>query len=107
MRNSPRGRENVKKSKESAVEQAARDAEKHPARPEQYVEGFQTGYDQERDTAEELQGPNFARGVAKEDAPGPPPQGRFSEGIEQDPDETATQAERRFSEGAEKRPTKK
>jgi hypothetical protein len=92
-----------------AAEQAAR----HPARPEQYVEGFETGYEQVRETPEELRGPNFARGIAREEPAGPPPQRRFSEGIEQTPDEgveqapeqAATRVERRFSEGVAKRPT--
>ena len=85
------------------VQEAAARAEAHPARPEQYTEGFQTGYDQARDTPEELLGPNFARGNAAEDAPGPKPTGRFSQGGEQDGDTPEKLAERRFSEGTESR----
>jgi hypothetical protein len=77
--------------------------EQHVARPEQYQEGFETGYDQAQDTPEELLGPNFARGVAEE-TPGPPRQGRFSEGAETTGEADETTAERRFSEGIEGRP---
>jgi hypothetical protein len=77
--------------------------EQHVARPEQYQEGFETGYDQGRDTPEELLGPNFARGIAEE-RPGPPRQGRFSEGSETTDDTDEKTRERRFSEGVEGRP---
>jgi hypothetical protein len=92
----------TKKTKLSEAERAAARAAEHPARPEQYVEGFQTGYDQARDTPDELRGPNFARGIAEEAPPGPQPQGRFSEGMEQTSTTAAKQTERRFSEGIEK-----
>jgi len=71
------------------------------ARPEQFHEGFQTGYDQARDTPDELLGPNFARGIAKEQTPGPQPQGRFSEGAETTGETEEKTVERRFSEGVE------
>ena len=71
------------------------------ARPEQFHEGFQTGYDQARDTPDELLGPNFARGVAKEQTPGPQRQGRFSEGAETTGETEEKTVERRFSEGVE------
>ena len=71
------------------------------ARPEQYQEGFETGYEQARDTPEELLGPNFARGVAEEQPPGPQRQGRFSEGAETTGETEEKTAERRFSEGIE------
>ena len=91
----------TKKTKLSEAEQAAARAAEHPARPEQYVEGFQTGYDQARDTPDELLGPNFARGIAKEQTPGPQPQGRFSEGAETTGETEEKTVERRFSEGVE------
>jgi hypothetical protein len=90
---------------EDAAEQ--RRKQEHPARPEQVHEGFQVGYDQERDTPEEELEPNFARGIAHEDAPGTEKHGRFSTGQERDPDSPEKEVERRFSEGSERRPTSK
>ena len=76
------------------------------ARPEQTGdEGYAEGYDQEPDTPEENQEPNFARGVSHEDAPGTEHHGRFSEGQEQLPDTPEKDVERRFSEGQERSPT--
>jgi len=76
----------------------------HPAKPEQTREGYETGYDQERDTPEENLEPNFARGVSEE-----PPEGghhgRFSEGQEELPETPEKTVERRFSEGVERSPT--
>ena len=77
----------------------------HPARPEQTDEGYETGYDQERDTPEEELEPNFARGVSHEDPPGTEHHGRFSEGAEELPDTPEKNVERRFSEGIERSPT--
>ena len=76
-----------------------------PARSEQTDEGFETGYDQERDTAEEQLEPNFARGIADEDLPGTERHGRFSEGQEELPETPDKNVERRFSEGIERSPT--
>ena len=92
--------------KETAARAAAR-AEAHPGRPEQFVEGFETGYDQARDTPEEMLGPNFARGNTVEDAPGPQRQGRFSEGAEQEGETAEKVVEGRFSEGNEQTPRKR
>ena len=78
---------------------------KHPARPNQVDEGFQTGYDQARDTPEERLGPNYARGISGEDVPGNERQGRFSEGAEQTGETPEKVVERRFSEGVERSPT--
>jgi hypothetical protein len=78
---------------------------KHPAKPEQTDEGFETGYEQERDSAEELVEPNFARGISEEAEPGTEHHGRFSEGEEELPDSPEKQVERRFSEGIEESPT--
>ena len=91
------------------VEEAAEERRKHehPARPEQVHEGFQVGYDQERDTPEEELEPNYARGIAREEAPGTEKRGRFSTGAEQEPDSAEKEVERRFSEGAERSPTSK
>jgi len=90
----------------TAEEAAAERAEnEHPARPEQTDEGFETGYDQERDTPEEELEPNFARGISHEDPPGTRKHGRFSEGEEELPDSPEKEVERRFSEGIERSPT--
>jgi hypothetical protein len=91
------------------AEEAAEERRKqeHPARPEQVHEGFQVGYDQERDTPEEELEPNFARGIAREEAPGTEKHGRFSTGAEEQPDSPEKEVERRFSEGAERSPTSK
>jgi hypothetical protein len=76
--------------------------DEHPAAPEQVDEGFETGYDQARDTPEEEQEPNFARGLAE---PETEHRGRFSEGQEELPDTPEKEVERRFSEGIERSPT--
>jgi hypothetical protein len=89
-------------AEEAAAERIERE---HPARPEQTDEGFETGFDQERDTPEEQQEPNFARGIADEDVPGTEKHGRFSEGQEELPDSPEKRVERRFSEGIERSPT--
>ena len=76
-----------------------------PADPEQESEGFETGYDQRRDTPEEELPPNFARGISEE-PPGGGHKGRFSEGEEELPPGTPEKViERRFSEGVEESPT--
>ena len=80
------------------------DAHDGPARAEQTDEGYETGYDQERDTAEEQLEPNFARGIADEDAPDTQHKGRFSEGQEDLPETPEKNVERRFSEGIERDP---
>jgi hypothetical protein len=74
----------------------------HPAAPEQTDEGYETGYDQKRDTPEEELEPNFARGIAEPDTE---ERGRFSEGQEELPDTPEKEVERRFSEGIERSPT--
>ena len=82
----------------------AHDSHDGPAKAEQTDEGFETGYDQERDTAEEQLEPNFARGIADDDAPGTEHKGRFSEGQEDLPETPEKNVERRFSEGIERDP---
>jgi hypothetical protein len=92
----------------TAEEAAAERAEhKHPARPEQVHEGFETGFDATRDTPEEQREPSFARGVAEEVPPGTERHGRFSEGQEELGETPEKTVERRFSEGAERSPTSK
>jgi hypothetical protein len=78
----------------------------HPAKPEQtHDEGFEQGYDQQRDTPEEELEPNFARGISAE-PPGGERHGRFSTGEEETPEDDPTKnVERRFSEGIERDPT--
>jgi hypothetical protein len=84
---------------------AERALNEHPAEPDQVNEGFETGYDQVRDTPEEELGPNFARGISQE-PPEDGRQGRFSTGAEQLPeDDPEKNVERRFSEGIEESPT--
>jgi hypothetical protein len=78
----------------------------HPAKPEQTDEGFETGYDQRRDTPEEELEPNFARGISREDTPERERHGRFSRGQEETPEDTPEKVvERRFSEGVERDPS--
>ena len=79
--------------------------QEHPARPEQTDTGFAEGVDQKPDSPEENLEPNFARGIAHEDAPGTEHHGRFSEGAEELPDSPEKDIERRFSEGSERSPT--
>ena len=87
---------------EAAEEKALHE---HPAKPEQTDEGFETGYDQRRDTPEEQLEPNFARGISAE-PPGGERHGRFSTGEEELPeDDPEKNVERRFSEGIEESPT--
>jgi hypothetical protein len=90
----------------TAVEAAEEKAlHEHPAKPEQPHEGFETGYDQRRDTPEEELGPNFARGISAEPPEGGR-EGRFSTGEEKLPEEDPEKhVERRFSEGIERDPT--
>jgi hypothetical protein len=89
-------------AEEAAAERALHE---HPAKPEQTDEGYETGYDQRRDTPEEELEPNFARGISKE-PPGGERHGRFSTGEEELPeDDPEKNVERRFSEGVERSPT--
>jgi hypothetical protein len=94
--------ETAETAKDAAAEQAEHE---HPARPEQPDTGFEEGFDQERDTAEEQLEPNFARGISHEDPPGTEHHGRFSEGHEEQPETPEKTVERRFSEGTERSPT--
>ena len=77
----------------------------HPAKPEQPGnEGFEQGFDQNRDTPEEELESNYARGISAEPPEGDR-QGRFSTGHEETPDTPEKDVERRFSEGIEESPT--
>jgi len=98
------GHDDTERDARSRTGHGAQDAHDGPARSEQTDEGFETGYDQERDTAEEQLEPNFARGIADEDAPGAEHRGRFSEGQEDLPETPEKNVERRFSEGIERNP---
>ena len=96
-------RDDLDRTAEQAAEERA--LHEHPAKPEQTDEGFETGYDQRRDTPEEQLESNFARGISEE-PPGGERQGRFSTGEEQLPeDDPEKKVERRFSEGIERDPT--
>jgi hypothetical protein len=78
----------------------------HPGNPEQPGnDGFEQGYDQNRDTPEEELESNFARGISHEDVPGTEHHGRFSEGAEKTGETPEKVVERRFSEGIERSPT--
>jgi hypothetical protein len=94
--------EDARTAEDAAAERVEHE---HPARPEQTDQGFETGYDQERDTPEEELEPNYARGISQEEPPGTEKHGRFSEGQEELPDSPEKQVERRFSEGVERSPT--
>ena len=97
-------REDLDRTAAEAAEERA--LHEHPAKPEQTDEGFETGYDQARDTPEEELGPNFARGISREVPPGTERHGRFSTGEEELPeDDPEKNVERRFSEGIEESPT--
>jgi hypothetical protein len=94
--------ERERTAEEAAAERALNE---HPADPDQVNEGFETGYDQRRDTPEEQEEPNFARGISQE-PPGGERHGRFSTGEEELPeDDPEKNVERRFSEGIEESPT--
>jgi hypothetical protein len=90
-------------AREAAEEKALHE---HPAKPEQpHDEGFEQGYDEQRDTPEENLEPNFARGISGE-PPGGERHGRFSQGAEQLGEEDPEKhVERRFSEGIERDPS--
>ena len=94
--------ERERTAEEAAAERALNE---HPADPDQVNEGFETGYDQRRDTPEEQEEPNFARGISQE-PPGGERRGRFSTGEEELPEaDPEKNVERRFSEGIERDPT--
>jgi hypothetical protein len=81
---------------------------KHPASPEQTGgdEGFAEGFDHKPDTPEEELEPDFARGIRSGPDADAEVTRRFSEGIEQEPEDAPDKAvERRFSEGIEESPT--
>jgi dihydroflavonol-4-reductase len=79
---------------------------KHPADPVQTDSGFAEGVDTKPDTpAEELE-PDFARGIRSGPEAEAEVRRRFSEGIEQEPEDAPDKnVERRFSEGIERSPT--
>jgi hypothetical protein len=99
-------RDDTERTAEKAAAQRA--LNEHPADSQQVNEGFETGYDQVRDTPEERRGSNFARGNSDEVAPGTERKGRFSTGEETLPeDDPENTVQRRFSEGIEERPKSK
>jgi hypothetical protein len=79
---------------------------KHPAAPEQPDSGFAEGVDAKPDAPEEELEPDFARGIRTGPESEVEHKGRFSEGIEQLPEDSPDKTvERRFSEGIERSPT--
>jgi dihydroflavonol-4-reductase len=88
----------------SDVERDDETRDPHPARPEQLDENYATGVDRKPDSPEEDLEPNYARGVDHHDAPGPRPEGRFSEGAEELPDSPEKRREGSFAEGTERIP---
>jgi len=78
----------------------------HPARPEQFDEGFARGQTELPHDPALQPGPNYARGVATEDEPHTQQPGRFSRGQEELPvDHPEKLVEGDFSIGSEQLPT--
>ena len=78
----------------------------HPARPEQYNESFARGQTELPHDPAMQPGPDFARGIAAEDAVHSQEPGRFSRGQEVLPDDHPEKLqEGSFSEGSEQSPT--
>jgi hypothetical protein len=90
-----------------AEEEAAEVLEhKHPAEPQGPGAGFAEGEKADPDSPEEQAEPDFARGIRTGPDAEVEEQGRFSEGIEQEPKHSPDKdVERRFSEGIERSPT--
>jgi hypothetical protein len=79
---------------------------KRPAAPQGPDAGFAEGGKLDPDAPEEELEPDFARGVRTGPEAEVEEQGRFSEGIEQEPKHSPDKdVERRFSEGIEQSPT--
>jgi hypothetical protein len=79
---------------------------KHPGQPMEDGPGFAEGAETEPETPEEELEPDFARGVRQGPEAETEVHHRFSEGIEQEPDDAPDKnVERRFSEGIEESPT--
>jgi hypothetical protein len=91
---------------DAADEAEERIEHEHPASPQGPDAGFAEGVDQHPDAPEEELEPDFARGIRTGPEADVERQGRFSEGIEQEPaDSPDKNVERRFSEGVERSPT--
>jgi hypothetical protein len=92
---------------EDAADAAAERIEhKHPAEPQGPEAGFAEGEKRFPGSPEEEAEPDFARGLRTGPEAELEHQGRFSEGIEQEPEDSPDKTvERRFSEGIEESPT--
>jgi hypothetical protein len=100
--------EDPTRAKEEAEAEAERATHKHPASGIGSGAGFAKGAPGHPDDAgaEERPAPDFARGARHGEETQEEHRGRFSEGIEQEPEDAPDKAvERRFSEGIEESPT--
>jgi hypothetical protein len=88
-----------------ALDEAVED--KHPAQPEQGAgdTGFAEGLDHKPDMPDEELEPDYARGLRSGPEVEVEHRGRFSEGVEEEPENPENAVERRFSEGVERSPT--
>jgi hypothetical protein len=83
-----------------------REQHKHPARPQGSGAGFAEGAARDPVAPGDRPGPDFARGERTGPESDVERQRRFSEGIEQEPEDAPDKSvERRFSEGSEESPT--
>jgi len=73
----------------------------HPAAPEQVEHGFDEGIGRRPRSPEQRRIGRFSDGIER-DPDDPKHRGRFSDGIEAWPDDPANAVERRFSEGLER-----
>lgn len=79
-----------------------RDEDEHPAAPEQVEHGFDEGVGKRPRPPSKRRVGRFSEGI-EHDPDAPLRRPRFSEGIEQRPDTPNKTTERRFSEGAERK----
>jgi hypothetical protein len=99
----PEDPDRVEETEDAAAERLEH---KHPAEPQGPGAGFAEGEKLEPDSPEEQAEPDFARGLRTGPDSELEEQGRFSEGIEQEPKHAPDKdVERRFSEGIERSPT--
>jgi hypothetical protein len=73
----------------------------HPAAPEQVEHGFDEGVGRRPRPPKQRRVGRFSDGIER-DPDAPKRRGRFSEGAEEQPDDPANAAERRFSQGVER-----
>jgi hypothetical protein len=94
------------RAREAADEAEEKLQHEHPAEPQGPRHGFAEGVDHKPDTPDEELEPDFARGIRTGPESDVEVTRRFSEGIEQEPEDAPDKSvERRFSEGIEESPT--